>query len=411
MAKKKLMVAHQGEPLPKTNNIVLDIKFYLQRNYNLRRNLISRNIEKDGDPIDDGILNSIFINIKTNYSKATKDLVTAIIFSDFIESYNPFLELIDKYKESPPQIKTGHIDNLIKSIKTDTLNYEIFIRKWIVSLIATVNYQHSPLMLVLCGGQNTGKTEWFRRLLPKEFHKYYAESKLDAGKDDEILMTKKLIIMDDEMGGKSKLEQKKLKEMTSKQIFSIRAPYGRVSEELHRLAMLCGTTNDVEILNDPTGNRRILPVRVISIDHELFNGIDKDLLFYEAYLAFNSGESFSLTNEDIQVLKDSSEEFKQSSTEEELVTKYYGVPDESTSQKVMVDRTNSEILSYIQTHSNTKLSQTKLGLILKQMGFVQKHVKVNNTTIRTYSVIEHDLSRSYENKSETYVATGPDAPF
>lgn len=390
---KKLKIVSENEPLPVTNNIVLDIKFFLQRNYNLRKNIINRNIELNGNPIDDDILNSIYINIKTNYPKTTRDLVTAIIFSDFIQRYNPFSDLINFYIENPPKVSNGYIDAIIDTISTDTQNAPLFIKKWLVALIASINYKHSPLMLVLCGGQNSGKTEWFRRLLPTSLLKYYAESKLDNGKDDEILMTKKLIIMDDEMGGKSKNEEKTLKLMTSKQTFSIRAPYGRVAEELLRLALLCGTTNNEEILNDPTGNRRILPVNVIDIDKEKYNKIDKDLLFYECWLLYEQGFDYTLSKVDIQILKESSYQFKQSSTEEELVSKYYGVPTENSGQYVS-QKTNSEILSYIQTNSQTKLSQTKLGMILKQMGFEQKHVKINNTTIRKYSVVELNLSTS-----------------
>ena len=60
-------------------------------------------------------------------------------------------------------------------------------------------------MLVLAGEtQGTGKTHFFRYLLPNKLQNLYAESKMDNGKDDEILMTKKWIIVDDEMGGKSK---------------------------------------------------------------------------------------------------------------------------------------------------------------------------------------------------------------
>lgn len=410
MAKKKLMVAHQGEPLPKTNNIVLDIKFYLQRNYNLRRNVISRNIESDGNPLEDRHINSIYVNIKTNYPKATRDLVRSIIFSDFIEDYNPFHDLINKYKEKPPKVATGYIKSIIQTIVTDTPNYELFIEKWIVAIIATLNYKHSPLMLVLCGGQNTGKTEWFRRLLPECLLKYYAESKLDAGKDDEILMTKKLIIMDDEMGGKSKLEQKKLKEMTSKQTFSIRAPYGMISEDLHRLAMLCGTTNDEEILNDPTGNRRILPISVNDIKHDEYNKIDKELLFYEAHLEYESGFNYQLSGEDIALLKESSHRFKQASPEEELVAKYYGTPTEKSEEGVLSYLTNSEILSYIQTNSQARLSQTKLGMILKQMGLEQNHIRVNGTTVRKYKIIQLDLSKSGQLDKQNLIIER-DAPF
>jgi predicted P-loop ATPase len=377
-----------AEPVSGTEeNLILDIKTFIRQNYNLRRNVISRNIELDGKSIDDITLNSIFINCRTSIEKATKDIVTSIIFSEFTTSYNPFAEIIKYYFDNPPEPIEGYIDQLIKSIKTDTPHADLFIKKWLVSLIASIKGYHSPLMLVLCGGQNTGKTHWFRHLLPTDLCKYYAESKLDLGKDDEILMTKKLIIMDDEMGGKSKQEQKKLKEMTSKQTFSIREPYGRVSVDLQRLAMLCGTTNDEEILNDPTGNRRILPVRVLDIDRELYNSVNKDLVFFEAAYLYDNDFDYNLSKEDIEKLRDSGIEFKQSSSEEELVSKYFGLPSEHPGS-YPVDRTNSEILSYIQNQSNVKLSQTKLGLILKEMKFHQTHKKINNTTIRVYKVIE-----------------------
>ena len=96
------------------------------------------------------------------------------------------------------------------------------------------------------------------RLLPAELKSLYAESKLDAGKDDEILMTQKILIVDDEFGGKSKQEEKRFKEITSKQIFNLREPYGRVNVDLNRLATLGGSTNDTGILNDPTGNRTFI---------------------------------------------------------------------------------------------------------------------------------------------------------
>jgi predicted P-loop ATPase len=387
---KKLKIEHTGEDLPKTNNAVLDIMFFLSRNYKLRLNSISRNIELNDDPIDDSIVNSIYVNIKKNYPKSSKELVKSILFSDFIEIYNPFTELANYYKENEPVVKTGYIDKLIATIKTDTPHADIWIKKWYVSMIASMHYQHSPLLLVLCGGQNTGKTEWFRRLLPSKFKKYYAESKLDAGKDDEILMTKKIIIMDDEMGGKSKAEQKKLKSITSKQTFSVRKPYGSVPEDLIRIAMLCGTTNEEEVLNDPTGNRRILPILVKGIKHTEYNEINKDLLFYEAWCLYEQGYDYQLSKEDIKLLNESTSNFKQSNPEEELIAKYFGVPGEATGELVYL--TNSEILSYIKIHSQTTLSGNKLGMILKEMGLIQNHVKFGKTTIRKYSIIKLNLS-------------------
>src|SRR5690606_8018810 len=111
--------------------------------------------------------------------------------------------------------------------------------------------------------------------------RYYAESNLDEGKDSEILMCKKLIIVDDEFGGKSKKDATKLKRLSSQQTFSIRAPYGRITEDLNRLAVLGGTSNDSEVINDPTGHRRIIPIILLSFDIEKYKSIDKTKLFIE----------------------------------------------------------------------------------------------------------------------------------
>lgn len=368
------------------DNLVLDLMEFMSHSYKLKRNLISRNIELAGRPIDDTDINSIFLRCKTIIPKTTKDLVTSVLFSEYIQSYNPFLELINKYKSAPPEIEKGHIDALIKTIETDTPNFEVFVKKWLVAIMASVYGTHSPLMLVLCGVQNSGKTQWFRRLLPKYLSKYYAESRLDEGKDSEILMTKKIIIMDDEYGGKSKQEHKKLNGMTSKETFSIREPYGRVSVDLIRLAMLCGTSNSEEILSDPTGNRRILPVRVLSVKKEEYNKIDKELLFYELYLEYAAGYNYELTAEEIKLLGESTGEFRQSNVEEEMIAKYYAIPGDLPGD--IVSLTNTEILQGIQVKSGLVLSQTKLGLVLKQMGFKQKQKKINGVPIRIYELVE-----------------------
>lgn len=369
------------------DNLILDIKIFIKQNYSLRHNEISRNIELDGIPISDRIVNSIYIHCRTYIPKATADLVKAILFSEFINSYNPFLEFFKLMDELKHEDTRGHILKLVRSIKTDTPNADLFIRKWFVSIISCIHYKHSPLMLILCGAQSTGKTPWFRQLLPPSLRKYYAESKLDKEKDDEILMTKKVMIMDDEWGGKSKKDSKKTKGMSSKETFSIRAPYGHVSEDLMRLAILCGTSNEFEILNDDTGNKRLLPINTLQVDWDVYNSIDKDKLLYEAYLEYKDGYDCELSTSEVKTLNDSTERFKQISIEEELILKYYRIPDDDDRKSEV---TNSDILIRIQNYTNTRLNQTRLGIILKNIGFEQKWVKVSGTrsSKRVYIVVE-----------------------
>jgi predicted P-loop ATPase len=381
-------------------NIINKLKVFINKNYNMKRNEISRNIEIDGKPIIDIDLNSIFINCKTFIDKANKELVKSVIFSDFTKTYNPFhVFLLDNMK-----IKgIGNIDKLINSIKTDTENHDLFIKKWLTSLMASINGKHSPLVLVLVGGQNTGKTEWFRRLLPNELKSYYAEDKLDQGKDSDILMTKKLIIMDDEMGGKSKAEAKMLNRLTSSQTFSIREPYGVVSVDLNRLAMLCGTTNIEGLLSDPTGNRRILPVRVLSIDHELYNSIDKTALFMEIYHLYNSGYNHNLTGEDIQILNNSTDEFKAVSQEEDMILKYFEIPGSVNEAEYF---SSTEILSHIKMRSQITLSPVMIGLRMKSIGFNRRMKKINNIPVYVWEVVTLGQNHNPTTNPTTY-----DSPF
>lgn len=295
------------------------------------------------------------------------------------------MQFIDAYKDRNP---VGLIDELFSTIETEDdkrLFSRLIGKKWLVGIISSIHGQHSPLMLVLSGDvQGTGKTEFLRRLLPAELKPYYAESKLDAGKDDEILMTQKLLIMDDEMGGKSKKDERRLKELLSRQTFSLREPYGRNNVDLNRLAVLCGTTNDRHILNDPTGNRRILPIHVLSIDHEKYNSLNKIDIFIEAYHLYKSGFNWQLSREEISALGLHGDMFQSYTSEYELINKYYDLPTNGTCDEL----TASEIKVHLERMSLQKLSLDKIGKELQRIGFKQVIKKISGKTKRVYEVLQ-----------------------
>ena len=329
----------------------------------------------------------------------------SIIYSDNTPLYNPINDFIEENKDI--EIEGDLIRDLSNTIVArNDEEYEsnyLFIKKWFVGMIGTALKKNvSPLSLVLCGGQGTGKTEWFRRLLPDELKSLYAESKLDAGKDDEILMTQKILIVDDEFGGKSKQEEKRFKEITSKQIFNLREPYGRVNVDLQRLATLGGSTNDTGILNDPTGNRRLLPVFVQAIDHFKYNEIDKTKLFIQAWKLLEDGFDYNLTREEVKLLNDSTGEFEQVDSLEELFLQYFTLDEEYGLVEYL---TNTAILSRIQNLSNMKIGSGKrLSQILKKLGFEQKRKKIDGTVKRVYEVysIKPKLVNPFPHQEPTF---------
>jgi predicted P-loop ATPase len=366
----------------KSENVSADIAAFI-KTYNLSKNLITRNVELDGRPIDDSDLNSIFLDCKAIFKEATKDLITSIIFSNRIESYNPLHDFFES------DIYTGddapNVRYLLSSIHTDTPNADKWVLKWLVSVVASAYGHHSPLVLIFSGEkQGTGKTHWFRYLLPKQLRYLFAESKMDAGKDDEILMCKKLIILDDEYGGKSKKEEKRLKELTSKEFINVREPYGRVSVDLRRLAVFCGTSNETQILNDPTGNRRQIPIHIIDINKEFYNKCNKADLWRELYAMYISGFDYSILQDEISELNESTISFKHSTPEEDLIHKKLSTGS-SANYAEWMSLTDIQQYLILETKIN-HLNLQRIGSILTALGFEKQRRVRGDSKVMMYYV-------------------------
>lgn len=372
------------------------LELYIDVNYKLKYNEILNRLEEKGIPVVDADQNSIFIEAKKYVdNKLTKPDFLTYINSKKIIRYNPLQEFIEKFVNLPKPI--GNIKKLSETITSDTgmskgenffpnyVNY--FLEKWLIGIIDSIYGGFSPLLLVLTGEkQNTGKTEWFRRLLPKEFSDYYAESKLDDGKDADIRMCQNILIMDDEMSGKSKQEIKRLKELTSKHGFNIRLPYGDKPIAMKRIAVLCGTSNDSALLSDPTGNRRIIPIHVTdTMNFDLYNSIDKTELLMEVYHLWKSGVKHSLTMDDIKLLSKNTIEFEQIRPEKELLTQFFENPDFEDNHNITL-LTATQIKDYIEKNTNQKCYPNKLGIELSSLGYNSKHHRVGKTTERKYRV-------------------------
>ena len=367
------------------------VQLYLSNNYQLFYNTITNDLEdrsitlnNRAKIIDDMALNTMYLRFsEVTDNKISFEFFCRVVYSELTTYYNPFEDFI-RLNNSITRGQ-GLIEDLAACIETPTPNVAKYLTHWGVGMIASIFGQTSPLVLVLAGEtQNTGKTEFFRRLLPPQLSNYYAESKLDGGKDDDILLTKKLIIMDDEFGGKSKLESKRFKELTSKHSFSIRLPYGRTHRDLKRLAVLAGTTNDLGLISDPTGNRRILPVNVIGVNQQQYNEIDKSALFMAFYDLYQSGFKWELSSADIAELNLNSDEFNAINFEAELINQFLFNPKDGEFSTYL---SNTEIKIYLEMCSNQKIFDTrKLGMELKNMGFLQRSTKLNGRTQRVYRV-------------------------
>jgi len=359
---------------------------------NVRFNEITRNFEFNGEEMTDRILANFYTKVWTKIDDGiSKDKVFTLIQNkDNSTSYNPIRQW---FEENSHLTTDNEFEKLKACFQIEQLLYEtdgvynfdqyldIYLKKWLLGLIGSAFGTYSLMILVIAGEQGIKKTEFFRNLLPKKLRKFYAESNLDEGKDSEILMTKKWLIVDDEFGGKSKKDATKLKRLSSQQTFSIRMPYGRVSEDLLRLAVLGGTSNDAEVINDPTGNRRIIPINLISFDFDAYLAIDKDKLFIELYNEWKADkEGWFLTKIQIEYLNKANEKNIEVMSEVELINRH--IQNDPTSKM-----TNTDVILELQKiHPSFKTNTKRMGQALKKCGYFQQVIRDGNKTIRAYEI-------------------------
>jgi len=392
-------------------DVVKYIKSYIANNLNIKFNTLTNDRELNGKPLTDTDYNTIYLRIGEAYKAEVKKafqgkiLTYDIIRSDFTDSYNPLSEFLEANQH---RNCTGTISELAATIETKTEfteNHtapfvEFFLTKWLVNMIATALYgTDNPLIIALLGKQGTGKTEFWRRLLPPQLQRYFGEFAIADDKDFFIAMSKHMIIADDELSGKSKVETKALKKITSMQNIYLRVPYGRVQETIKRRSSFCGGGNDLKVLYDLTGNRRIIPIEVLSIDHTAYNAIDKADLIVEAYQLLVSGYNYRLSGKDVKALNDASSDFEFNELEVELCQEYLKKAD---SDRVVEKRTASDIKNLFETNLKHRVNLVKLGKALTALEFEKGSDKVHKKVIQRYRL--HPDSKIFSIENDTILA-------
>lgn len=358
---------------------------------NIRYNEITKHFEYNGEQITDRILNSVYFDCKQIISPDVNFQDTRkAIESTQAKPYNPIhdylLHCAEKYK--PGGDASRRISNCFTVDNLPKEKFHTYLKKWLGGMISSAFGTHSVYILVLQGDQNVRKTSFFEGLLPKELSSYCTAYELNDSVDTTIAMSEHWILYDDEYGGKTRKDEKLLKRLSSQQTKKARKAYGHYAETYNRLACIGGTTNEIQIINDPTGNRRIIPIVVNDFDYETYMSIDKDELFAELYHEWKSDNSFFwFSKQDILDLNSLTQGQKCAELELELFEEYYSSPTGDPFENV-IQMTSSRLLVEIERRSGRKISQRILGIQLKKAGFKQKIVSNGSSTKRVYEVIE-----------------------
>lgn len=141
---------------------------------------------------------------------------------------------------------------------------------------------------ILIGAQGIRKSSGLAALVGDEF---FADSPLPLGDKEAAQMIRgKWLWEFGEHVAISSKERNAVKAFLSQKSDRFRASYGRHTQDVDRTCTFVSSSNDDEVLNDPTGARRFLPVRVSAVDTDAITR-DRIQILGEAAWRWMHGEA------------------------------------------------------------------------------------------------------------------------
>ena len=266
-------------------------------------------------------------------------------------------------------------------------------KKWFVAMVASwmrdeiVNHQ----VLVLIGKQGIYKTTWLEHLIPPHLRAYACKlaNSADLNKDERLRIAEFGLISLDEIDSMNNRELNQLKSIITATDVNERAAYAYTKERRVRLASFCASGNRRDFLTDITGNRRWLPFEVESIQSPFTTILPYERMYAQAWaLAQDPFFSYWFDLDEIEVLEQHNQHFRDESNEEQLLDVYFAVPPtDATNAKFLTTAEISERLIY---YGNIKkpMSLSRLGVLLSQKGFLS--VRRGNPSRRGWIIYERE---------------------
>lgn len=378
---------------------VEEIRIFLDGHIRLRYNLITQRYEfleipegaspsaasatSDKSPkwqiLLDRHVNSLWTKMSLTV-KVNKLDMRNVIESDYTPVFNPF----EDYFAHLPPWKEGDKDYIaelaatvkVKDTDSSVLSFEECLKKWLVAMIAGWLDEEAVnnVILVYIGKQGANKTTWFNHLLPPELKQYFY-TKTNAKrmtKDDLIALSQYALICCEELDTMSASEMNQLKAAVTMQYINERAAYAHYAEQRKHINSFCGTGNNPEFLNDPTGTRRWLPFEVESIVSPRLHPFNHPGIYAQAYALYKSGYRYWFTDEEIERQNRHNSKFETPRLEQELVDLYFRKPSEGeTGEFVSVARA----MQIIGCNITQKLSSQKIGKAFSDLDFKKSRTK------------------------------------
>ena len=353
--------------LTKEQRLSLQMDEFMNRRYEFRYNTQIGEVEYRErfsfrfyfHPIDKRAQNSIMLDAQSEGIGVWDRDIDRYLHSNRVPIYNPLEEFLFHL---PHWDGKDRIHALANRVPCNNPHWELLFHRWFLNMVSHwrgVNKMYAnSTSPILVGAQGTHKSTFCREMIPPALRAYYTDSiDFSQKRDAELYLNRFALINIDEFDQINVSQQGFLKHLLQKPVANLRKPYGNTIREMRRYASFIGTSNQKDLLTDPSGSRRFICIEVTAPINTNVT-INYKQLYAQAMEAIYKGERYWLNDEDENILKQTNREFEQASPLEQLFHCYLNPVEEEMEGEWL---TAMQILSYLQTKTRDKLAINKVG--------------------------------------------------
>ena len=278
-------------------------------------------------PVDARNLRGLTMEVRLAGIDARDNDVRRYVQSNLIRPYNPIGDYL--WNVHGKWDGKDHIRQLARTVPTENPYWEDWfytwflgmVRQWQVTQLAKYGNQSVPLLI---STQGWNKTTFCEQLLPPELSwGYTGNLQLDDNRQVLQQMAQMLLINLDEFNQISASKQQGfLKNIITLSSVKMKRPYGRHVEDFPRRASFIATTNQADVLADPTGNRRFLGVRLTG-PIDVGTPPNYEQLYAQAMQALQQHEPHFFGPEQTQQIMESNRQFSMKTAAEQFFLDYF----------------------------------------------------------------------------------------
>lgn len=319
-------------------HIMRDVVRMLEQRYQFRHNTImgfteyrkNASIYSPWQPVTERALNDLTMELQLAGLDVWNRDVKRYIDSHHVRDYN----MAEDYLFSLHGKWDGqdHIRQLARTVPTRVPQWTDWFHRFFLGMVA--QWQHrttrfgNAIVPLLISGQGYHKSDFCRQLLPPELRSWGFTDSLSLAEERTVLqnMTQMLLICLDEFNQISPKKQEGfLKNIITLPTVKVKRPYARHVEDLPRLASFIATTNQPDVLADPSGSRRFVGIYITG-DIDTSQTPNYEQLYAQALSELDHGERYWFDERETQLIIAHNRQFQLRSEAMTFFYEYFDTP-------------------------------------------------------------------------------------